>query len=75
MVKNDRFVSMAVWYARHNAEGAGWFQPNTPKALANLSPGLERSDNPGNLIINRSQPCTGFVAGGTLTQGFSRGEP
>jgi len=39
MVKNDRFVSMAVWYARHNAEGAGWFQPNTPKALANLSAG------------------------------------
>jgi hypothetical protein len=27
------------------------FVENTPKALANLSPGLERSDNPGRKVI------------------------
>jgi len=28
----------------------------TPKALANFSPGLERSDNPGNKIYRYYQP-------------------
>jgi len=28
-----------------------WFFENTPKALANFSPGLERSDNPGSRTL------------------------
>jgi hypothetical protein len=33
---------------------------NTPKALANSSPGLERSDNPGKRDNNNREPCKGY---------------
>ena len=39
-------------FSENTHEGVG---RNTPKALANFSPGLERSDNPGkplNILIN-----------------------
>jgi hypothetical protein len=32
---------------------------NTPKAFANFSPGLERSDNPGLTKNNLIEPCKG----------------
>jgi hypothetical protein len=44
---------------------------NTPKALANFSPGLERSDNPGLANLKILITLKGFDAGGTLT-GFKR---
>jgi hypothetical protein len=46
------------------------FGTNTPKALANFSPGLERSDNPGLAILKFLITLKGFAAGGTLT-GFN----
>ena len=48
------------------AEGVCQFQFRTPKALANFSPGLERSDNPG-LTIDSQLTLKGFVAKGTLS--------
>ena len=39
----------------------------TPKALANLSPGLDRSDNPGNLNNKRRNPEKGSPWRGTLS--------
>jgi hypothetical protein len=38
----------------------------TPKALANLSPGLERSDNPGVTKNQKPKTLKGFAARGTL---------
>ena len=35
----------------------GFSLKNTPKALANFSPGLERSDNPGNKILKGLGMC------------------
>jgi hypothetical protein len=39
----------------------------TPKALANCSPGLERSDNPGELATTIDSTLKGFAARGTLS--------
>ena len=39
----------------------------TPKALANVSPGLERSDNPGLTERTSSQTLKGFGARRTLS--------
>ena len=50
----------------------------TPKALANFSPGFERSDNPGDSNLSRgnpekgsltAEPFQGFMAFLILTQG------
>ena len=46
------------------------FLTNTPKALANFSPGLERSDNPGETQIKWRETLKGFIARGTLS-GFT----
>jgi hypothetical protein len=43
------------------------FASLTPKALANLSPGLERSDNPGNAIRIRFLTLKGLGAWRTLS--------
>jgi hypothetical protein len=42
------------------------FGITTPKALANFSPGLERSDNPGNPIRNHSKTLKAFANSRTL---------
>jgi hypothetical protein len=39
----------------------------TPKAFANFSPGLERSDNPGNQIKSMTQTLKGFAKFQTLS--------
>ena len=44
---------------------------NTPKAFANVSPGLERSDNPGNESITNVLTLKGFAARRTLS-GFNK---
>jgi hypothetical protein len=49
-----------------NAEGIG----ETPKALANVSPGLERSDNPGSTAIKNKLTLKGFATRETLS-GFN----
>jgi hypothetical protein len=43
----------------------------TPEAFANFSPGLERSDNPGNVNKKSGVTLKGFAARETLS-GFSR---
>src|SRR5262249_3576611 len=43
---------------------------STPKAFANFSPGLERSDNPGTPITNKPPTLKGFAARETLS-GFN----
>jgi hypothetical protein len=43
---------------------------NTPKAFANFSPGLERSDNPGIANKKNNPTLKGFVLRGTLS-GFN----
>src|SRR5256885_16634462 len=43
----------------------------TPKALANFSPGLERSDNPGIPIRNKSKTLKAFANSRTLP-GFNK---
>jgi hypothetical protein len=43
----------------------------TPKALANFSPGLERSDNPGVANIEKISTLKEFITRRTLT-GFKR---
>jgi phytoene desaturase len=48
----------------------GHAEPVTPKALANFSPGLERSDNPGAATTNKPRTLKGFAARGTLS-GFN----
>jgi phytoene dehydrogenase-like protein len=48
----------------------GRAEPVTPKALANFSPGLERSDNPGAATTNKPRTLKGFAARGTLS-GFN----
>ena len=45
MTKAAERVVHFVLLPRHGVE-----QTHTPKAFANVSPGLERSDNPGNVI-------------------------
>jgi len=40
---------------------------NTPKALANFSPGLERSDNPGGSFHHTIETLKGFVPRQTLS--------
>jgi hypothetical protein len=42
----------------------------TPKALANLSPGFERSENPGGNTYQKRETLKGFAARGTLS-GFN----
>jgi hypothetical protein len=42
-------------------------QTTTPKALANFSPGLERSDNPGVGPLMYIPTLKGFAARGTLS--------
>jgi hypothetical protein len=49
---------------------AYWFSLNTPKALANFSPGLEQSDNPGTEHKRRTETLKGFLPGQTLS-GFN----
>jgi hypothetical protein len=50
-----------------------WFSskldPSTPKAFANVSPGLERSDNPGEHHFNMFSTLKGF-AGNRPFQGL-----
>ena len=43
---------------------------STPKAFANFSPGLERSDNPGKTATTIDSTLKGFAARGTLS-GFN----
>jgi hypothetical protein len=43
------------------------FGTRTPKALANFSPGLERSDNPGVGPLMYIPTLKGFAAKGTLS--------
>jgi hypothetical protein len=43
---------------------------STPKAFANFSPGLERSDNPGKAATTIASTLKGFAARGTLS-GFN----
>ena len=53
------------------------FRMTTPKAFANFSPGLERSDNPGTPIRNKSKTLKALANGRTLS-GFNktiRGNP
>ena len=51
----------------------------TPKALANLSPGFERSENPGKHVNKKILTLKGFIARQTLTgfqenvDGYSQG--
>ena len=40
---------------------------NTPKAFANFSPGLERSDNPGGYVYNARPTLKGFANCRTLS--------
>jgi hypothetical protein len=40
----------------------------TPKALANSSPGLERSDNPGERSLNKNETLKGFALRQTLNR-------
>jgi len=42
---------------------------NTPKAFANLSPGFERSENPGVCTDDELKPCKGLAVG-ELLQGL-----
>jgi hypothetical protein len=42
-------------------------QLETPEALANLSPGFERSENPGIHPIKNESTLKGFAAGRTLS--------
>jgi hypothetical protein len=44
----------------------------TPKALANFSPVLERSDNPGYANNENYQTLKGFAARGTLSGLFMK---
>jgi hypothetical protein len=49
-----------------NAEGVREWDSVTPKAFANLSPGLERSDNPG-ISNNKNKTLKGFANRRTLS--------